>query len=235
MLEIVLSVGTNAPTTATTQLNCQVPSGEALASFADVNNDKKLDVVYSCSGYIVIQLGNGDGTFQAPAYFAVNAQQPVLVDLNGDGFLDIAALVPGNTAPQVAVLLNKGTANPGMFQSPALYAAPSGPTGLFTGDFNGDGKPDLITAIVSFDAGYPTSTSLSIFYGKGDGTLNAAATLSTSNSSSFTIGARLQRMPNCSRTWEVATADFKPWEPAFPWESPMRALGLPVILTPTES
>src|ERR1700722_10746267 len=54
LLKIVLSVGSNAPTTVTTQLNCPITQGFAQISFADVNNDKKLDLVFSCNGYIAI-------------------------------------------------------------------------------------------------------------------------------------------------------------------------------------
>ena len=187
-LSIVLSVGTNAPATVTTQLTCPATAGQALATFGDVNNDKKLDLVFSCNGYVTIQLGNGDGTFQAPAYFALNTRMPVLVDLNNDGFLDIAALVPSNTAPQVAVLLNQGSTNPGVFQSPKLYAAPSGANNLLAGDFNGDGDQDVITANINNSDPYPVFTTFSILYGRGDGTLNAPATQSSSSFSSFTIG-----------------------------------------------
>ena len=82
---IILGFAGSSPTTVTTNV-CWG------AVFADVNNDKKLDAVSSCNGYITVQLGNGDGTFQAPAYYAVNTGTPVLVDLNGDGYLDIAAM-----------------------------------------------------------------------------------------------------------------------------------------------
>ena len=95
-------------------------------SFADVNNDKKLDAVFVCNGYISVAFGNGDGTFQAPAYYAVtNGTEPVLVDLNGDGYLDIAStVVVSRAAPQLAVLLNNGSSGPGVFASPQLYALP---------------------------------------------------------------------------------------------------------------
>jgi Bacterial Ig-like domain (group 3)/FG-GAP-like repeat len=187
-LEIVLSVGTNAPTTVTTQLNCPSAQGTAQVTFGDVNNDKKLDLVFSCNGYVGIQLGNGDGTFQTPAYFAVNTQMPVLVDLNNDGFLDIAALVPSTTAPQVVVLLNQGASSPGVFQTPKLYAAASGADSLLAGDFNGDGNQDVITANINNGDPNPLFTGFSVLYGKGDGTLNAPATQSASSFSSFTIG-----------------------------------------------
>jgi hypothetical protein len=187
-LAIVLSVGTNAPTTVTTQLTCPVTPGQLQVTFGDVNNDKKLDLVFSCDGYIVIQLGNGDGTFQTPAFFAVNAGMPVLVDLNNDGFLDIATLAtpaPSSTVPQVAVFLNQGAASPGVFQSPKFYAAASG-ISLLAGDFNGDGNQDLISA--NLNNGISPFTGFSILYGKGDGTLNAPVTQSASSFTNFTIG-----------------------------------------------
>ncbi len=186
-LNIVLSVGASTPTSMTTPSLCSPTDGPAQVNFADVNNDKKLDLVFSCNGHITVELGNGDGTFQTPASFSLNAQLPVLVDLNGDGFLDIAALVTSNTTPQVAVLLNQGAASPGLFQPPRLYSAPAGASGLLSGDFNGDGKQDVITSI-NADTGHAMFTAFSILYGRGDGTLNAPATQSTSSFSSFTIG-----------------------------------------------
>ena len=98
---IQLNFGGSAPTTVTTTL-CVAGAGQP--SFADVNNDKKLDLVYSCNGFLTVQLGNGDGTFQAPAYYGKYVGPPAFADLNGDGYLDIAALIPtANAAPQVAV------------------------------------------------------------------------------------------------------------------------------------
>ena len=105
-LSIMLDFAGKSPTTVSTTVCPQ-------ALFADVNNDKKLDAVSNCNGYITVQLGNGDATFQAATYYAVNGG-PLLVDLNGDGYLDIAATLAGTqSAPQVAVLLNNGSSGPG--------------------------------------------------------------------------------------------------------------------------
>src|ERR1700722_7512473 len=186
-LEIVLSVGTNTPTTVTTPSLCSNAAGPAQVNFADVNNDHKLDLIFSCNGYLTIQFGNGNGTFQTPAHFTITAGVPVLVDLNGDGFLDIAAFVSSSTAPQVAAFLNQGTTHPGVFRSAKLYPVPKFAAGLVDGDFNGDGKQDLMTTVAS-DPSYKLSTGVSILYGNGDGTLKAAQTVSTANFSSFTTG-----------------------------------------------
>jgi hypothetical protein len=186
-LGIVLSVGSNTGTPVITPL---CPGGPPYVNFADVNGDKKLDLVFSCNGYETVQFGNGDGTFQTPAYYALNAgTTPVLTDLNGDGYPDIAVLFySGNPAvTQIAVLLNQGASAPGVFASPKVYALPSGAGNLEAGDFNGDGKQDLVTT-VNTGVSYPQLTALSVFYGNGDGTLKAANTQSTSAFSSLTMG-----------------------------------------------
>jgi len=185
-LSIILGFGSSAPTTKTMTL-CPVGTNLAV-NFADVDNDKKLDLVFYCNGYLTVQLGNGDGTFQTPAYFPSNPITPVFVDLNGDGYLDIAALVAGaqaHTPPQVAVYMNHGSSGPGVFASPKLYPAPSSANGLVAGDFNGDGKQDLLTITYST---LPVLTGVSVLDGNGDGTLNPGKAQSTAAFSNFNVG-----------------------------------------------
>jgi hypothetical protein len=187
-LGILLSVGSNAATTVTMPL-CPNTGGFPfpVVNFADVNNDKKLDLVFSCNGYLTVQLGNGDGTFQTPAYFAITSASPVFADLNGDGYLDIATFV-FNSSPavsQVAVFLNKGATSPGVFTSPKLYALPSSASRVAAGDFNGDGKQDLVTTVQSGTVD-STYSGFSILYGNGDGTLQAANTQSMAPFYNFT-------------------------------------------------
>ena len=186
-LSILLDFAGNSPTTVSTT----VCSG---AVFGDINNDKKLDAVSNCNGYITVQLGNGDGTFQSAAYYAVNSGTPLLVDLNGDGYLDIAATLAGNqAAPQVAVLLNKGSSGPGVFGPAQQYALPKGARDLVAGDFNGDGKQDLLTTVLYFGTPtnpllYPTAADIDILFGNGDGTLRQATVQSGPAYASFTVG-----------------------------------------------
>jgi hypothetical protein len=189
---ILLDFAGSAPTNKTSTL-CS--GGTYQISFADVNNDKKLDAVFVCNGYLSVAFGNGDGTFQAPAFYAVPTGTPILVDLNGDGYLDIAAPVAtqSNATAQVAVLLNNGSSGPGVFASPQMYALPSNAQGLVAGDFNGDGKQDLLTTIYNFGTTenptpYSVLAAVSILFGNGDGTLRQATTQSTPDFASFTVG-----------------------------------------------
>jgi plastocyanin len=141
-----------------------------------MNKDGKLDAVLSCGeGYVVVLLGNGDGTFQSPVYYSINTINQVLqiqppVDLNGDGYPDIVANIGLAQGAGVAVWLNKGTSSPGVLSNPQTYSYPNNAPGNIAGvgEFNGDGKQDV--AIVTST----TTASAAIFFGNGDGTLQAA-------------------------------------------------------------
>ena len=131
------------------------------AIVADFNNDHKLDMAVSLphSQQVAVLLGNGDGTFAAPIYsYAAGALTLVSGDFNSDGNLDLAVDVT-----PTAILFGNGD---GTFQ-PAVF-----PTSLssfggveFSADFNGDGKPDLLSA-------------QQLALGNGDGTFNVLPVLS---------------------------------------------------------
>ena len=116
--------------------------------------------------------GNGDGTFQQPVVYTTTGTPSLAqpVDLNGDGYLDIAA----STSATVLVMLNQGTSSPGTLLPAKSYTVPT-PTGLVlaevqAGDFNGDGKQDLLAVNTNTTQSIP----FAIFYGNGDGTLQTA-------------------------------------------------------------
>jgi hypothetical protein len=125
---------------------------------ADLNGDGKLDLVvtnvcdvsqenFICTSQqttISVLLGNGDGTFAAPATYPAGTGPFSLVirDFNADGKQDIAvnnvslgAPVPGS----ISILLGNGD---GTFQAPTSYATDGYTLGV--GDFNADGSLDLI-------------------------------------------------------------------------------------------
>jgi hypothetical protein len=97
---------------------------------------------------IFVSLGQAAASAQTVAFdrddFAapVGARGIVSVDLNGDGWLDLAV---ANTQPgSVAVLLNRGAA--GGFTLARTVPLSGGPFDIAAGDFNKDGRPDLAVA-----------------------------------------------------------------------------------------
>ena len=83
------------------------------------------------------------------------------VDLNGDGRLDLA----GASADRAAVMLNNGD---GTFQPKVEYPVAGGTQAVAAGDFNGDGRADVVVTIAT------PQVSLALLTGNGNGTLNPA-------------------------------------------------------------
>lgn len=164
-----------APTPATSvNLGANVGSNQIVA--ADFNKDGHLDVAVSHTGVsssLFVILGNGDGTFQAPRSIALPAASYGIAvgDFNGDGVPDLVATTPADAG--ISVFLGKGDGNFNPVNNPVSGTLPTtnagvpgqGPsTTVAVGDFNGDGKPDVIVALGGL-------SSVSVLLGNGDGTL----------------------------------------------------------------
>ena len=167
------------PATATTALAPQVTTSTGTNSLpdwtelGDLNGDGKLDLVTSLfqTDSVSVQLGNGDGTFQAATTVLIAAgfgpAESHLVSLRGNGTLDL--IVASFNVNQIAVLLGNGN---GTFQPPAFYTVGSSsntPTSLTTGDFNHDGHLDVAVANTK-------DNTISILLGNSSGTLTASGT-----------------------------------------------------------
>ncbi|HEX4240702.1 MAG TPA: FG-GAP-like repeat-containing protein [Steroidobacteraceae bacterium] len=158
-------------TTLATNVNPQVLG-------VDLNKDGFVDIIASGVTDSVthkpgvgVFLGKGDGTYKAGVVYdmTTSATQPFIVDdVNGDGKADI--LVPNTTSgggTQLTVLLGKGdgtfTVGPStpltLTLSQTLYGVGEP---IATGDFNGDGKIDVLTA------------DGKLYLGRGDGSFGAA-------------------------------------------------------------
>lgn len=116
-------------------------------ALADVNRDRKLDIVtanYFASTVSVV-LGNGDGTFKPEKHFMVGPtpQGLTIVDVNGDQRLDIVTGGFGLPEMSATVLLGRGD---GTFRQAKSFSAGEAINDVGVADLNGDGAKDVVTA-----------------------------------------------------------------------------------------
>ena len=149
--------------------------GTEQLGLGDVNGDGALDII-ACnfnSKDLSVLLNDGHGLFRAPTAFAADGYCLALAigDFNRDGFADTAALTDGT------VQLFTGSA-PGTLNALAVIAlVPQGvqARSILAGDFNNDGRPDLVVAVAT--AGF--AGELRLFPGDGQGGFGAPITTDT--------------------------------------------------------
>jgi hypothetical protein len=153
---------------------------------ADVNGDGYPDLV--CCHYtgppsnnptgLIILTNNGSGGFaisSTPAVFGLGAPQSVAaVDVNGDGYVDLAVALNYQNDVELAVLTNNGSGNftQSSFLQVSVNAGES--VSVAAADVNGDGKSDLITA----NALGISVCSLTVFTNNGGGLISLNTNLS---------------------------------------------------------
>jgi LPXTG-motif cell wall-anchored protein len=203
--EVVL-VNPGSGTLSATPLPQAVSLGLGSLTFnvADVNGDGINDLIAverfpanSSTSGIYVFLGQANGAFANPVEYAsgTTPTSAAVDDVNGDGKLDIVFTLSGSSSNNIQVLLGNGD---GTFKSPIAAGSAQQSGGLaVTGDFNGDGKKDLVLGDGEILLGNgngtfaPTSFTLPISLNSGgvpvvgdfnnDGKLDVAMNISVSN------------------------------------------------------
>ena len=164
-----------------------------------LRNNGKLDVVVSSPGFVSIFYGNGDGTFgTGPSYAAGPDYMPVTItDIDGDGNPDI---VLGSSSggvyteggydtpiPMFQILMGRGD---GTFVDSQVYiqGTYSGDKQIASGDFNGDGKTDVL---VYNNCSTGCGSSLAMLPGDGTGALGTAVTSSINITPTMIVAAKM--------------------------------------------
>lgn len=157
------------------------PSNNSMVMAADFNNDGRLDMVTgnATNNAVSIHLQDVNGNFVPAPVFNVTVgggfnQGPASVataDFNNDGNIDIAA--PDFLSRGVTILLGNGMG--GFTSSSVILNTNHGsPAFLRTGDFNGDGKVDLVVLTKS-------QLTFAILLGDGTGQFSVLNGLGTGN------------------------------------------------------
>ncbi len=153
-------------------------SGPYALAVGDFNGDGKLDIaIGTFDGHSVdILLGHGDGTFTLASGSPIGlgyteAFALAVGDFNDDGKLDLA--VGNGDDDTVTILLGNGD---GTFAEVPNCCGASDPgnyhaLAMASGDFNGDGKPDLAMTVQNMAGSSPVDY-VQVFLGNGDGTFS---------------------------------------------------------------
>jgi hypothetical protein len=150
-------------------------SGITSLALADFNGDGSQDLVVADNGgrvFVVSSIGDIPypilpvQTLSVPDLGANPGRSPKVAvgDFNGDGKPDIVVANPGvdMSGDNVSVLLNDGT---GSFGAAQTYTVGGAPTSVALGDFNRDGKLDIVTA--------NSNSTMSVLLNNGNGAFGA--------------------------------------------------------------
>jgi len=192
----IATVGENEPGTVSILLGNGDGTFQPAVSYAtgqepisvaagDFNGDGIIDLVVANfrDSTVSILLGNGDGTFQPHLDYAtgVYPDSVMLGDFNGDGKLDVVVTNFYGTFgppyyPSISILLGNGdgTLQPHLDYIDLL----TNPYAINIGDFNGDGKLDVVMATDTY-----ATNGAAVYLGNGDGTFQSPVGYETASSS----------------------------------------------------
>jgi hypothetical protein len=178
-------LGDGSGTTFTEGSSVPVNDGPVSIALADFNNDSQLDLATAAGGFggLNITLNTGGGTFGPTTNFATGfcANGVTTGDFNHDGNVDAAVACVFPSDDGVSVLLGNGDGTfvtyPNPPGGPVPYvnynAGNQTPGYITTGDLDGDGNLDLVTANYASTGGF-ANNSLTVLPGNADGTFGKA-------------------------------------------------------------
>jgi hypothetical protein len=197
-----------------TPIQTSLPYYPITLAAADFNKDGKADLLVTTTangctngdrGYAFLK-GNGSGSFAPGPLNCLpyqNPEIPIVVDLNGDGKLDVVIPTTGSSPTGPAILQGNGD---GTFTTSEIYYSGRANNNAVVADFNGDGMLDIATVnsstfnpqflTVMFNSTQPVSISpLNVNYGSVTvGAKKAETVVLTNNQktslaiTSFTLG-----------------------------------------------
>ncbi len=179
------------------------------ATIADVNGDGKGDIISTnyYSGDLTILLSNGDGTVTEPLIgYATGGHYPyepaVVADFNSDGLPDI--LVPDDAFSFSYMKgYGDGTFHAGVdFYTPTPDGGSSYGYGIASGDFNGDGYPDIVTG-----SNADSTVGVVVFLSRPDGSLQPGIPYSSTSSNGDLIFVTVADF-NKDGNLDIAASDF---------------------------
>jgi hypothetical protein len=163
-------------------------------AIADLNRDRRPDLVGSTGSDLVVLLGRGDGSFRVGETYETqsNAQvQAIVLDVNADRLGDIAATTPNG----IQTWIGRGD---GTFKKGASSAVLGLLSGLAAARFDRDRFTDLAV----LDA-FPLMQKVIALKGKGDGTFTETGSGTTGYGPEAVMGGDL----NTDGFTDMVTAD----------------------------
>jgi hypothetical protein len=119
---------------------------------ADLDGDNKPELIISGAGVYKNNSTKGNISFAAPVPYPAYIHSYIACgDIDGDGKTD---LVSGDQeGSKISVIRNTSTLGSVSFATQIEYNAMQGPAGVAIGDMDGDGKPDIVTALFNNSVG----------------------------------------------------------------------------------